>query len=161
MWRLNNHVCTIWNNKMKLNLIRPLFFITIVLLLTGCFFCTYKVNTAEVKLDQNQKVCINIPKEKVRSTDVFNISSSSIFVTRIGYIWEQEDHGSIYQAKAGECLRFDYPFQVDVDYSIDFVSTNLKNNEDKPWIASFRLKKKADGNLKILWPNDPDETKTE
>ncbi|PIT53103.1 hypothetical protein BHC44_06470 [Snodgrassella alvi] len=139
-----------------------------LLAITGCYFHRPMVYKPDIVLKKDGQPCINIPVSETRfhSNRQFDILMGEIVQEGVGTLWRkmyfniQNINLPIkYYVQAGECLHFEYLFQENITYSIDFVSTVRGNDEQKTWAREFRIKKDTDGTVKLLLDLDAREDK--
>ncbi|MCO6519277.1 hypothetical protein [Snodgrassella sp.] len=139
-----------------------------LLAITGCYFHRPMVYKPDIVLKKDGQPCISIPVSETRfhSNRQFDILMGEVVQEGVGTLWRkmyfniQNINLPIkYYVQAGECLHFEYLFQENITYSIDFVSTVRGNDEQKTWDREFRIKKDADGTVKLLLDLDAREDK--
>lgn len=150
---------------MKLKLSRWLLIVFLLPLATG-FYCHRRMRyTPDIILKKDGQPCISIPLSEVsffNKNKQFDIIAADVFQEGIGTLWEKQYYDiqklglpSKYHVQAGECLRFEYHFQENITYSIGFVTTvrgndETKNGTKKIWDRELRIRKGADGTVKLL-----------
>ncbi|PIT16206.1 putative T6SS immunity periplasmic lipoprotein [Snodgrassella alvi] len=136
-----------------------------LLAITGCYFHRPMVYKPDIVLKKDGQPCISIPRSEVsffNKNKQFDIITTEIFQEGVGQLrvkdyFDPLNFGSPkkYYVQIGECLNFDYPFQNNIIYSINFESTIRGNDESKKmtqktWAREFRIKKDTDGTVKLL-----------
>ncbi|MCO6520996.1 MAG: hypothetical protein J6582_08130 [Snodgrassella sp.] len=145
-----------------------------LLAITGCYFHRPMVYKPDIVLKKDDQPCISIPRSEVSffsKNKQFDIITTEIFQEGVGQLWVKNyfdplDFGlpKKYYVQVGECLNFDYPFQNNIIYSINFES-NIRGNDEskkmtqKTWAREFRIKKDTDGTVKLLLDLDAREDK--
>ena len=140
---------------MNKNLFRSSSLILLVILVNGCI----RGYTPDIVLKKDGQPCISIPANEdffMRKKE-YSIMTTEVYQTGIGQLWEKNyfDPSKPYYVKNQECLYFNYQFQNNIFYIIDFISTEKGNNENqkptkKTWRRFMRIIKKPDGTFQLL-----------
>ena len=140
---------------MNKNLFRGSSLILLVILMNGCL----RGYTPDIVLKKDGQPCISIPANEdffMRKKE-YSIMTMEVYQTGIGQLWEKNyfDPSKPYYVKNQECLYFNYQFQNNIFYIIDFISTEKGNNENqkstkKTWRRFMRIIKKPDGTFRLL-----------
>ena len=140
---------------MNKNLFRGSSLILLVILMNGCL----RGYIPDIVLKKDGQPCISIPANEdffMRKKE-YSIMTMEVYQTGIGQLWEKNyfDPSKPYYVKNQECLYFNYQFQNNIFYIIDFISTEKGNNENqkstkKTWRRFMRIIKKPDGTFRLL-----------
>ncbi|PIT16257.1 hypothetical protein BGI32_04855 [Snodgrassella alvi] len=139
-----------------------------LLAITGCYFHRPMVYRPDIVLKKDGQPCISIPMSETRFHSNRQLEIIMIEVVQEGirpnWVKYYYNLPQKYHIQAQECLHFDYYFQNNVFYTIDFVSTvngskKVRNREQKTWDREFRIKKDTDGTVKLLLDLDAREDK--
>ncbi len=140
---------------MNKNLFRGSSLILLVILMNGCL----RGYTPDIVLKKDGQPCISIPANEdffMRKKE-YSIMTMEVYQIGIGQLWEKNyfDPSKPYYVKNQECLYFNYQFQNNIFYIIDFISTEKGNNENqkstkKTWRRFMRIIKKPDGTFRLL-----------
>lgn len=149
---------------MKLRLNMYLLVSFILLYITGCYFHRPMVSKPDIVLKNNGQPCISIPALLINfdRKKQFDIITTEVFQEGVGQLWMKDYFDPLnfglpkkYYVVSGECIRFDYHFQNNIVYSINFESSirgndESKNMTQKTWAREFRIFKDNHGNVE-LW----------
>ncbi|MCT6880842.1 hypothetical protein ABVF47_007610 [Snodgrassella alvi] len=149
---------------MKLKLSLYLLVSFYLLYITGCYFHRPMVSKPDIVLKKDGQPCISIPVPLVNLSrkKQFDIITTEVFQEGVGQLWMKDYFDPLnfglpkkYYVVRGECIRFDYHFQHNIVYSINFESSIRGNDESKymtqkTWAREFRIFKDTDGNVKLL-----------
>lgn len=128
-------------------------------MLTGLSCHRPMVYTPDIFLKNNGQPCISIPADEIRfhSNQQFEIIMTEVALEGKKENWTKYYYKLPfkYYTSAQKCLNFDYTFQNNISYSINFVSAikenkNIKSHAQKTWVREFRIVKNNNGSAELL-----------